>query len=80
MILEAVYLLVGLAAALAEQDFRVFEGRRVDRHEAERLEGFLEFLHEGRTGAFRVRKIVTESFQDSRFNDVGHFSSAEIRV
>ena len=53
----------GFAAALAEEDFRVFHRRCVDGHKAERRKCSLQPCNEGCPRAFRFRQVVPEPFQ-----------------
>jgi hypothetical protein len=69
---EAVDLLVGLAASLAEEDLRVLEGRGVDRHEAEGPEHPLQDLDEGGPFDLGFGEIVPESLEDPGLYDLGH--------
>jgi hypothetical protein len=70
--LEAVDLLVGFAAALAEKDFGILERGSVDGDEAEGAEGGLELPHEGGPGGLGFRKVIPESLEDPGLDDVGH--------
>ena len=60
LVLELVHLLVGLLAALAAEDLRVLESRRVDRIEPARVEGVLDDAQERPAAARFDRQRIGE--------------------
>ena len=68
MILEAVELLVGFLAALAGEDFQVFQGRRVDGAEAVGAIDPPGRFHEAFAGDHHLRQIVAEALQGAGGN------------
>ena len=63
VVLEAVELLVGFLAPLAEQDFEVLERRRVDRAEAVGAKDAPGRVHDPLARHHRLRQIVAEAFE-----------------
>ena len=68
VVLELVELLVGLLAPLAEQDFQVLEGRRVDRAEAVRAKDAPGRVDQPLARHHRLRQIVAEALERARLN------------
>ena len=72
VILKTVELLVGLIAAFAEQDFCVFERRRIDRAESVTAVHGPRGIDQRLARDHRIRKIVPESLEGPGFDQVAH--------
>ena len=66
------YLFFGFPVALAQKDFGVFKGRRIDGHESEGAETRRQFFDEQRAGGFFRGQCVAETFQYSGLYQFTH--------
>ena len=68
-----------LRAHLAEQDFRVFQGRRVDRREAVGAIDRARLFQQRFARNHQLRRIIAEALQRPRLDQVGHVIHPVVR-
>jgi hypothetical protein len=56
----------------AQEDFRVFQGRRVNRHEAVGTINLPSLFQKMLARNHQLRRIIPKSFQRPRLDEVGH--------
>ena len=76
VVLEPVYLLVRLPAALSQEYFGILQDRSVYRYESERAKNIFELSRKIASLDFGVRQEIPKAFQDSGLNNLTHIRSS----